>query len=471
MTGAKTAKKSPAMEPAIIVIFGITGDLAQRKLLPALYHLLKDNLLHPKTLILGVSRQNITKKQLLDDVELCVNEIDNICDPAAVLKMGESLQMHHMDVTNPKEYDKLLARLNKLEDTQGVCMNRLYYLSIPPQVFGPIVRFMGESGMNASCQHGVASTRLLVEKPFGYDLASARLLVEETGQHFTEDQIFRIDHYLAKETVQDILQFRYANPIFIPIWNHQNVDSIMIKATEKIGIENRVNFYEQTGALRDLIQSHLLQLLALVTMELPAKLESGQIHKNKQLLFSQIKPVPPNKISERAVRGQYKGYKKQVGKANSTTETYAALDLYIDNQRWSKVPMKLITGKALAQKRTDITLQFRADNNGEYNRLTFRIQPNEGIELRLKVKKPGFTQVTETALMDFDYEKTFDNHGHPDAYERVLVDAVKGDHTLFATADEVLAGWKIVQPVLDVWARNGNGLLAYSHGSDGPKAG
>lgn len=461
-------KKPFTVEPAIIVIFGITGDLAQRKLLPALYHLLKDNLLHPKTLILGISRQNVTKDQLLERVELCVNEVDNVCDPAAVRKMGEILRMHHMDVTDAGDYSKLLERLNDMEHKQGVCMNRLYYLSIPPQVFGPIVRFMGERGMNASCQHGVASTRLLVEKPFGYDLASARLLVEETGQHFGEEQIFRIDHYLAKETVQDILQFRFANPIFIPIWNHQNVDSIMIKATEKIGIENRVNFYEQTGALRDLIQSHLLQLLALVTMELPAKLESGQIHKNKQLLFSQIKPVQPNKISERAVRGQYKGYKKQVGKADSITETYAALDLYIDNPRWSKVPMKLITGKALAQKRTDITLQFRADNNGEYNRLTFRIQPDEGIELRLKVKKPGFTQVTETALMDFDYEKTFDNHGHPDAYERVLVDAVKGDHTLFATADEVLAGWKIVQPVLDVWDRNGDGLQTYSPGSDGP---
>lgn len=465
----KAAKKAPALEPAIIVIFGITGDLAERKLLPALYHLLKDDLLDPQTLILGITRRNITKKELLARVELCINEVDNICDPVAVRKMGECLQMHHMDVTNPDDYDTLHQLLDGIEAKQGVCMNRLYYLSIPPQVFGPIVRFLGERGLNTSCQHGNAGTRLLIEKPFGYDLPSAKELIEDTNRHFTEEQVFRIDHYLAKETVQNILQFRFANPIFMPIWNNKNVDSIMIKATEKIGIENRADFYEQTGALRDLIQSHLLQLLALVTMELPHRLQSDQIRRNKQVLFDRIQPVPRDKVAKRAVRGQYKGYKKQVGRPHSITETYAALELYINNPRWKRVPMKLITGKALSQKRTDITLQFRPDKNGEYNRLTFRIQPDEGIELRLKVKKPGYTQVTETALMDFSYEKTFDNHGHPDAYERVLVDAVRGDQTLFATAAEVLAGWEIVQPVIEVWARNDDDLLTYSFGSEGPK--
>ncbi len=460
--------KPPKLEPAIIVIFGITGDLAQRKLLPALYHLMKDDLLDPKTVILGVSRRKVTKQELLDDVELCVNEVDKICDPAAVKKIGRAIQMHTMDVTKPADYDTLHKKLDAIEDSEGVCMNRLYYLSIPPQVFGPIVRFMGEQAMNLSCQHGVASTRLLIEKPFGYDLESAKLLIEDTSQHFSEEQLFRIDHYLAKETVQDILQFRFANPIFAPIWNHKNIDSIMIRAVEKIGIENRVNFYEQTGALRDFIPNHLLQLLALVTMELPSKLESGQIHKKKEQLFNQIEPMPPNTIASRAVRGQYDRYTRKVKKPKSITETYASLELYIDNPRWKQIPVKLITGKALSQKRTDITLQFRTDKNGEYNRLTFRIQPDEGIELRLKVKKPGFTQNTQTALMDFDYEKTFDNHGHPDAYERVLVDAVKGDHTLFATAEEVLAGWRIVQSVIDAWAKDGRSLKLYAKGSDGP---
>ncbi|HSX23821.1 MAG TPA: glucose-6-phosphate dehydrogenase [Candidatus Saccharimonadales bacterium] len=465
----RQVKKTPALEPAIIVIFGITGDLAGRKLLPALYHLLKDGLLHPRTVIVGVTRRHVTKEQLLERVELCVNEVDQVCDPEAVRKMGESLHMHHMDVTSPSDYDDLRKLLDGLEDKHGVCMNRLYYLSIPPQVYGPIVRFLGEHGLNASCQHGVASTRLLVEKPFGYDLVSARQLIEETAQYFNEQQVFRIDHYLAKETVQNILMFRFANPIFIPIWDRTTVESISISATEELGIENRVNFYEQTGALRDLIQSHLLQLLGLVAMELPPLLESDPIHKQKEALLKNVLPVPPNKVIERAVRGQYTGYKQQVNNLKSITETYASILVYIKNRRWKGVPVRLTTGKALKSKRTEITLRFRADENGEFNILTFRIQPEEGIELGLQVKKPGFAQAIETVVMDFSYEKTFDNHGHPDAYERVLVDAVKGDHTLFATAEEVLAGWRIIQPVVEAWSKNGENLLAYRFGSAGPK--
>lgn len=463
-------QKTPALEPAILVIFGITGDLAKRKLLPALYHLIKDGLLDPHTIILGVTRQRISKEELLDTVELCVLETDKVCDPVALHHMKQSLRMHHMDLTNPNDYDGLLTELNEIEQRHGVCMNRLYYLSIPSQVFGPIVRLLGEHGLNKSCPHNMASTRLLIEKPFGYDLPSAQLLIEETSRHFSEAQVFRIDHYLAKETVQNMLVFRYANPLFIPVWDNTSVDSIHISATETLGIENRIDFYEQTGALRDLIQSHLLQLLALVTMELPAKLTSGDIHKNKHVLLGQIEPMPADKVNNRAIRAQYKGYKKQVKNPKSTTETYANIELYIDNKRWEGVPVRLITGKALDEKRTDITLQFRTDEHGEYNRLTFRIQPHEGIELRLKVKKPGYAAAAETVLMDFSYEKSFDNHTHPDAYERVLVDAVKGDHTLFATADEVLAGWRIVQPIIDEWSKHADDLLGYAHGSEGPKS-
>lgn len=463
-----TQPPNQLLEPTIIVIFGITGDLAQRKLLPALYHLMKDERLHPQTLILGITRQLVTKNKLLEEVELCVNEIDKVCDPIALKKMSKSLRMHRMDLVNPADYDNLLVLLNEIETEQGVCMNRLYHLSIPPQVFGPIVRLLGQRGLNKSCQHNNADTRLLVEKPFGYDLASARLLVEEASRYFSEDQIFRIDHYLAKETVQNILMFRYSNPLFVPVWDNKSVDSIRITATEKLGIENRITFYEQTGALRDLIQSHLLQLLALVTMELPAMLEGDAIHENKLHLLEQIRPVPANEVDKRTVRGQYQGYKKQVKNLKSFTETYAEIELYIENDRWDGVPISLVSGKALDKKRTDITLQFRTDEHGEYNRLTFRIQPHEGIELRLKVKKPGYSQASETVLMDFSYETSFDNHKHPDAYERVLVDAIRGDHTLFATAAEVLAGWKIVQPVIDAWAKNANDLQIYPFGSEGP---
>ncbi len=459
-------QKSP--KPAIIVIFGITGDLSKRKLLPALYHLIKSDLLHENTRILGVTRQNITKKDLFDNVDLCVNEEKNICDPLAVKKMQKITQMHTMDMSIDSEYEKLSNLINVIEDEQNVCMERIFYLSIPPQAFDQIVEYIGKNKLNIGCQHEIAGSNLVIEKPFGFDLDSGKELIKKTGKYFNENQIYRIDHYLAKETVQDILQFRYANPIFAPIWNNKYVDNILIQATEEIGIENRINFYDKTGALRDFVQSHLLQLLTLVTMELPEKLNSSQIHHNKQQLFDQIQPIPKSKVEKRAIRGQYEGYKDQVENPLSFTETYAELELFIANHRWNKVPMRLITGKAMGKKRTDITLQFRTDKNGEYNRLTFRIQPNEGIELRLKVKKPGFAQTSQTALMDFDYEKTFDNHGHPDAYERVILDAIKGDHMLFATSQEVIAGWKIIQPVLDVWSKNSDGIKIYPIGSDGP---
>lgn len=460
--------KNSTLQPAIIVIFGITGDLAQRKLLPALYHLMKDGLLNSQTIIVGITRRPVTKAELLSNVELCINETDNICDPGALRKIQDSLLMHQMDLVGADDYNELRKMLDGLEDEQKVCMNRLYYLSIPSQVFGPIVRLLGERGLNESCKHGVASTRLLVEKPFGFDYESGRLLIEEASRYFREDQIFRIDHYLAKETVQNILTFRFSNPLFVPVWDHKSIESIQISASEELGIENRVTFYEQTGALRDLIQSHLLQLLALVTMELPKSLESAAIHKNKEALLLQVLPLPPDKVVERAIRGQYDSYKDQVKKPDSLTETYASLELYIDNPRWKGVPMYLITGKALGKKRTDITIEFKADDNGERNSLTFRIQPAEGIELRLKVKKPGYDQVSETVLMDFSYKNVFGDYLHPDAYERVLVDAVRGDHTLFATAEEVMAGWKIVQPVIEAWAKNAEGLIIYPFGSNGP---
>lgn len=459
---------SDAPEPAIIVIFGITGDLAQRKLLPALYHLIKDGSLHPKTRIVGITRRDVTAKELLGGVELCVLEKDNVCDPAALKVMHQSLEMHQMDLNNADDYDHLSDLLKSIEDQHGNCMNRLYYLSVPPPAFRSIVKLLGERGLNKTCHHGVAGIRLLVEKPFGYDLESAEQLIKETNEHFDEDQIFRIDHYLAKETVQNILMFRFANPLFNTLWDHKTVESVTITASEVIGIENRITFYEQTGALRDLIQSHLLQLMTLVTMELPPLLESQQIHHNKLDLLNQVEAVPAELVTQRAIRGQYDGYKKQVSNESSTTETFASLELYINNPRWQGVPVYLTTGKALRHKRTDIRIKFHADTNGEHNTLTFRIQPAEGIELELQVKKPGFAQATESVLMDFSYNKSFDSHLHPDAYERVLVDAVKGDHTLFATADEVLASWKIVQPVIEAWSKKSDDLKSYVFGSDGP---
>lgn len=461
--------KKPALEPTILVIFGITGDLSRRYLLPSLYHLVKNDMLHPLTEIIGVTRGDMKLDDLLSHIELCVNDVDGICDPEAVKKLKDRLSLRHMDVTKGEEYDDLLKELNKIEDKHGVHMNRLYYLSIPPTVAQPIITFLGEHGLNASCQHGAAVTRLLVEKPFGYDEISARELIEATSLQFGEEQVFRIDHYLAKETVQNILAFRFNNPIFEPLWDNKHVDYIEVFAHEKLGIEGRVNFYEQTGALRDLIQSHLLQVLALVTMEQPHELTSDHIHSNKLSVMSQIKAVPADKVTSDTIRGQYEGYKKEVDNLDSSTETFAAMKLHIDSERWQGVPMIVKTGKALAEKLSEVNVVFKpTTENPHHNVLTFRIQPNEGIELSLRIKKPGFDDEVQPVEMDFDYKTAFKKNFTPTAYERVLVDAVRGDHTLFATAGEILESWRVVQPVLHEWSKNIEDLKVYPQGSTGP---
>jgi len=462
------AHQMPSLEPAIIVIFGITGDLAQRYLLPSLYHLIKDGLLHQQTEIIGVTRGTVSIEALFEKVELCVNEIDNVCDPDALQAMHERTSMFQMDLDDPAGYKALLDKLNKLEEQKGMCMNRLYYLSIPPQAYLPVIRLMGKQGLNASCQHNQAVSRLLVEKPFGFDLHSAKELIAETSKVFDEEQIFRIDHYMAKETVQNILTFRFQNPIFEALWSQKHIASIEISAKEKIGIEDRATFYEPLGALRDFIQSHLLQVLGIIAMDKPDMLDSEHIHKAKQAVLQQVEPVPADKIRGRVVRGQYIGYREEVNNPESLTETYAAITVFIDNPRWQKVPIRLSTGKGLDERKTEICVTFHGTPDAASNQLRFRIQPNEGIELDLVTKKPGYTKELQATVMDFSYSNDFVNHGHPNAYERVLVDAVRGDHTLFATSQEVLASWRVVQPVLDDWAKQSGDLLFYKYGARDP---
>jgi len=464
-----SSNRPPALGPAILVIFGITGDLAGRYLLPSLYHLVKNDLLHEQTRIVGLTRQDMTLDELLSKIELCVSEVDGICDPVAVKKLKSRLSLKKMDMTKASDYADLKSELDRIEDDCGVCMNRLYYLSIPPQVAGPIIRFLGEKGLNSSCQHGAASTRLLVEKPFGFDTASARELIDETAKQFGEEQIYRIDHYLAKETVQNILAFRFNNPVFEPLWNDEHIEYIEVLANEKIGIEGRANFYEPVGALRDLIQSHLLQVLALVMMENPHELDSEAIHENKAALMKQFSSVPPDMVSKEAVRGQYKSYRQEVGNSTSATETYAAVHIHVLSERWENIPVIVKTGKALEEKLSEVNVVFRpTDDSPHHNVLTFRISPTEGIDLSLRVKKPGFDDEVQPVEMDFDYKTTFKKDFTPTAYERVLIDAVRGDHTLFATAEEVLESWRVVQPVLDEWSKSDDGLVIYENGSAGP---
>lgn len=268
--------------------------------------------------------------------------------------------------------------------------------------------------------------------------------------------------------MQNILTFRFKNPIFEALWNHEHIASIDINAYEQIGIENRAQFYESLGALRDFIQNHLLQLLAIVTIDEPAGNNSDSIHAAKQALLEQVRPVVRGEGKVQAIRGQYEGYREEVGNPSSTTETYADIRVLVDSDRWHDVPINLRTGKAMAEKNYEININFQDQAGAPGNRLRFRLQPNEGIELDLLTKKPGFDTELQTVAMDFSYAQNFDDHTHPNAYERVLLDAIRGDHTLFATSQEVLASWRIIQPVLDEWAKNSDDLQIYQPGTKGP---
>jgi glucose-6-phosphate 1-dehydrogenase len=415
-------------EPAILVIFGITGDLSGRYLLPALYHLVKAGALNEKTEILGVTRGNTSTDELFEKVELCVNEVDQICDPEVVTAMRRRTEMFQMNLDDPAAYDALLAKLNSIEEAKGVCMHRVYYLSIPPSAYRPVVQFMGEHGLNQSCQHGEADTRLMVEKPFGHDLESAQKLIAETGRHFKEEQVYRIDHYLAKQPVVDFLKQRCTGGMERE-WSREQIAGIDIIAKEKIGIEGRAGFYDPLGALRDFIQSHLIQILGLAIMDKPASLDSGHVHAAKEAALDQITPADPRQ----AVRGQYRGYRDEVDNQASDTETYAEVTLGNPSERWQGVPLRLLTGKALDERRTEIVAKLRRpDAQGK----TELIWPLQG----------------------------------GNAYERVLVDAINGDRVVFASGEEVLASWRILQPVIEAWQKSGEGLLTYKPGSTGPQA-
>lgn len=455
-----------SLEPSIIVIFGITGDLSKRYLLPALYHLLKVGLIDKQTVIVGISRQTLSNDELLDGVDLHRGEDAQPDDAEFITRLKDRIQMLQLDLDKLEDYQRLNTRLNDIESGLGQCMNRLIYLSIPPKVYNSVVGLIGQSSLNGSCTHSKASSRLLVEKPFGYDLISAQTLIDEIGSVFSEDQLFRIDHYLAKETVQNILTFRFENPIFEALWSHEHIASIEIYSSEQIGIMGRKVFYEPLGAMRDFIQSHLLQLLAIVTMDQPEQMDSQHIHAKKRVLLDNVMAVDMTSEST-VVRGQYQSYRQEVDNPESVTETFAGIKTYINNQRWQGVPINIWTGKGLADKRTEIIVTFK---NGQQppNRLRFRISPNEGIEIELFAKKPGYATTVQPALMDFSYGSSFSDYSHPNAYERVLVDAIRGDHTLFATSQEVLAAWRIVQPVIDKWTGSDNkDLFSYSMGSEG----
>lgn len=450
-------------QPLVIVIFGITGDLSQRKLLPALYHLVKHRQLPENFKVVGISRKHMPISDVYKGLHDRIHTSDY--DKAIVEQLHDSTVMVQMDLDTRDDYSRLLEQLRDISGELGPGVSRLYYLSIPSQAFVSVVHHLGQTNHHEPFGQDGERPRLLVEKPFGYDTASAETLVKAADEHFGEQQTFRIDHYLAKETAQNILTFRFQNPLFQTIWNSRHIESIQIMAYETIGIENRVTFYEQTGALRDILQSHLMQLLALITMEKPAALESHDIHRAKLRLLESINTIGHDDVAKKAVRGQYDSYKQEVHNQHSHVETFARLHLKIDNEQWRGTNVMIETGKGLHEKCTQIVVKFRPNEDAPgTNRLVFRVQPREGITLSLQAKRPGLSKETETVKMEFDYERAF--YGQTgDAYERVIIDAVRGDQSLFATAAEVLTSWQIVENVLQQWSKDGTGLKIYPIGT------
>ncbi|HSX47781.1 MAG TPA: glucose-6-phosphate dehydrogenase [Patescibacteria group bacterium] len=443
------------IEPPIIVIFGITGDLSKKKLMPALYHMLSENMLPEDTKIIGTSRKPLEKQTLLSDIELCILDKDNACDKEGLAKLSNSLQTFQLNPDNLDDFQTLKQLITKYDNSNSKI--HMFYMSIPSSAYEPIVSNLAKSDFNGS------NTRLLLEKPFGYDIESAKRLIEEVDKAYSENQIYRIDHYLAKETAQNLLTFRLHNPIFSTLWNSHHIKSINIRALETIGIEGRANFYEQTGALRDFIQSHLMQLLSIVMMDLPSDMTSEAIHSTKINFFNQLKPADP----KLAIRGQYDSYREEVKNEKSNVETYAKLVLEHESELWRGTKIILETGKAMSEKTTDITVEFITSKESNHNNLIFQLQPNEGISLDLIVKEPGLENNMHHTALEFRYDHIFKNYQYIDAYERVLLDAIHGDQSLFASDKEVIATWQVLQPILDYWLSNSDQLNFYTVGSQG----
>ena len=482
---AKGAERIP--EPAVVVIFGASGDLTKRKLLPALFHLEQSGLLPAEFAVVGVARRPL-RDEFAKDMREGILQFGGVKEGDKKLDgFMERVSYYAMNFDDPEGYGKLKTLLEGIDGQHGTKGNRLFYLATAPEYFADIIHQLGAHGM-AKPQVGTVHT--IIEKPFGHDLASARELNDDVNGVFAEDQIFRIDHYLGKETVQNILIFRFANGIFEPVWNRNYVDHVQITAAEDIGIEGRGPFYEKAGALRDVVQNHVMELLSFVAMEPPVSFEAASMRREKVKVWRSIQPIHQMD----AVRGQYgpgtvdgkqvKGYRQEDRvDHNSSTETYAALKIGIDNWRWAGVPFYLRAGKRLAKRATEITIQFKQPpqllfkgQSGsckelQPNLITMRIQPDEGISLRFGAKVPSPNMEICPVIMDFNYAEAF-GKSSANGYERLLLDAMLGDATLFAHRDGVEATWTLLTPILEQWAASKpKGFPNYASGTWGPESG
>jgi glucose-6-phosphate 1-dehydrogenase len=492
LKASQHSERSP--DPCIVVIFGASGDLTKRKLLPALYHLEQAGNLPESFAVVGVARRPLEQTFAEDMKEGILSGGGVEADEPKLDAFVSRISYHPMNFEDDSGYEGLKELLAQVDEKCGTQGNRLFYLATAPDYFSDIVRWLGEHGMSHPQETPDGHkpwVRVIVEKPFGHDLESAKALNDEVNKVFSEDQIFRIDHYLGKETVQNILVFRFANGIFENVWNRNYIDHIEITAAESIGIEGRGPFYEKAGALRDVIQNHVMQLLSFVALEPPVSFEASSVRAEKLKVFRAIRPIH---IAD-TVRGQYGpgivdgkpvvGYREEDRvHPRSQTETYAALRLEIENWRWAGVPIYIRAGKRMAKRVTEITIQFKQpplllfkDTEGKYlegmksNIISMRIQPDEGIALRFEAKVPGPSMHLSPVDMDFCYSKAF-GVSSANGYERLLLDAMLGDGTLFAHRDDVEATWALMTPILQYWAKNPvKDFPNYPAGTWGPSTG
>jgi glucose-6-phosphate 1-dehydrogenase len=471
-----------------MVIFGATGDLTKRKLIPALCNLANDNLLSKQFAIIGFAGNDLTTDSFRKTL---TEEIPKYAPAQIDLKnwewFAERIYYVKGDFQDPEAYKRLQQQISEVEKTHNTGGNKFFYLAVAPRFFAPIVQQLGNAGLVK--EENGKWARVIIEKPFGHDLESARLLNADLKKVLSEKQIYRIDHYLGKETVQNVMVFRFTNNIIEPLWNRNYVDHVQITAAETVGVEHRGGFYETAGALRDMVPNHLFQLMTMTAMEPPISFDADEVRNKQAEVLHAIQPLAPEDVLTNMVRGQYGdgyidsqyvvGYRQEPDVSQiSNTETFVAMKLQIDNWRWAGVPFYLRTGKRLTKRATEIVIQFRrtpfvlfrntAVKNLETNRLVIHIQPEEGISLSFGAKVPGSVMRLGLVNMDFDYKSYFGAE-HGTGYERLLRDCMAGDATLFQRADMVEAGWSVIQPIIDVWhALPPRGFPNYTAGSWGP---